>query len=38
MPNKKNSIINKKIPFTNKESLPVFFIDLISLKLKKNKR
>ena len=38
MPNEKNKKIISKIPFIKSESLSVFFINLISLKLKKNKR
>jgi hypothetical protein len=37
MPNVKNNAINKKIPFVNIGIFLVLFINLISLKLKKNK-
>ena len=38
MPNKKNNTINKKIPLTNIGIFHFLIINLISLKLKKNKR
>ena len=37
MPNEKNNAINKNMPLTGNDSFLILFINLISLKFRKNK-